>query len=299
MNKEMTTNQNYSRARTQAERVKGRAFWREVLAKVRGVPNELLPFEEVRAHFAAGESYGGVRPIPIQQIVGSVDRYRDFDHYFLPRVNAPINRWIGIRHARLEGVELPAIQVYKIGEVYFVKDGHHRVSVAKEEGQKFIDAEIIELNVPVNPSSGDSLKDMVIKGEYGRFLLATNLGELRPDSDISFSVPGRYDILLDHIRTHQYYLGTTYNREFSWDEAVQSWYDTLYLPVVKEIREHNVLRRFPGRTEADLYLWVMDHRYNLSQIIGQDVGEDVAAQDYAENYAPSLLRRVWQRLRGG
>ena len=291
-------NRNYSRARTQAERVKSRAFWREVLAKLRGVPNELLPFDEVRPHFAAGESYSGVRAIPIHQIVGSVDRYRDFDHYFLPRMNTPLNRWIGIRHARLDGVELPAIQVYKMGDVYFVKDGHHRVSVAKEEGQQFIDAEIIELNVPIDPSPGDSLKDMVIKGEYGRFLLATNLGELRPDSDITFSVTGRYDILLDHIRTHQYYLGTTYQREFRWDEAVQSWYDTLYLSVVKEIREHHMLRRFPGRTEADLYLWVMDHRYNLSQILGQDVGEDLAAQDYAENYAPSPWRRVWQRLRG-
>ena len=79
---------------------------------------------------------------------------------------------------------------------------------------------------------------------------------------------------------------------------MQSWYDTLYLSVVKEIREHHMLRRFPGRTEADLYLWVMDHRYNLSQILGQDVGEDLAAQDYAENYAPSPWRRVWQRLRG-
>jgi hypothetical protein len=286
------------RARHDAERVRNRAFWHQVLHTLRGLPNELLPFDAVRHLYPQSESYGGVKAIPIHQIVGSVDRYRDFDHYFLPRFDLPLNRWIGIRRARLEGLELPAIQVYKVGDIYFVKDGHHRVSVAREEGQKYIDAEVIELNVAVPPDADDSLKDIIIKGEYGKFLEATQLKQLRPEADIMFTVTGRYDVLIEHIRTHQYYLGLEIKRDIAWAEAVQSWYDRIYKPVVAEIRQHDILERFPGRTEADLYLWIMDHRYFLRQELGEDVGSEQAARDYAEHYAPSWLERLWQRLRG-
>ena len=286
------------RAKQDAERMRNRAFWNQVFTSVRGIPNELLAFDEVKKLYPSSESYGGVKAIEIDQIVGSVDRYRDFDHYFLPRFKMPLNRWVNIRRARLDGVELPAIQVYKVGDIFFVKDGHHRVSVAKDEGQRYIDAEIIELNVPVELSPKDSLKDLIIKSEYSRFLEATGLNELRPMHDeILFSVTGRYDVLLEHIQAHLYYLGKTYKRDFSWQEAVMSWYDTLYCPVITEIREHHMLKRFPGRTEADLYLWIMDHRFYLAQASGADVGTEQAAKDYAAHYAPNPLRRLWQRVR--
>ncbi len=285
------------RARRDAEKARGRAFWRNVLSNLRGIPNELLPFSAVRELYPNSESYGGVRPILIQQIVGSVDRYRDFDHYFLPRVDHTLERWIGIRQAGLEGVELPAIQVYKVGDIYFVKDGHHRVSVARNAGQKYIDAEIIELNVTVPPGGADSLKDIIIKGEYSRFLEQTGLDRVRPGHyPILFTVTGRYDTLIDHIRTRQYYLGLKYQRDVSWEEAVGSWYDRLYKRVVDEAREHGVLRRFPGRNEADLYLWIMDHRYYLTQRYGEDVGSEWAATDYAAHYAPAATKRLWQRV---
>ena len=286
------------RAKQDAERMRNRAFWHQVFAFLRGVPSELLAFDEVRKLYPVAESYGGVKPIEIDRIVGSVDRYRDFDHYFFPRFKLPLNRWVNIRRARLEGVELPAIQVYKVGDIYFVKDGHHRVSVAKDEGQLFIDAEIIELNVPVHLSPKDSLKDLIIKGEYSRFLKATLLNELRPmHEDIIFSVTGRYDVLLEHIHTHQYYLGQMNRRDIGWEEAVLSWYDTLYYPVIYEIREHRMLRRFSGRTEADLYLWIMDHRFYLTQDLGEDVGTEQAARDYSAHYAPNVFMRLWRRVR--
>jgi uncharacterized ParB-like nuclease family protein len=292
------------RARRDAEKARSKAFWHNVTHSLRGIPNELLPFSAVRDLHPAAERYGGVKPIPIQQIVGSVDRYRDFDHYFLPRVGHTIERWAGIRQANLEGKELPPISVYKVGEVYFVKDGHHRVSVARNAGQKYIDAEIIELSVTVPPNSTDTLKEIIIKGEYADFLETTQLSRVRPDHyEILFTVTGRYDVLLDHIKTRQYYLGLKYQREVAWEEAVGSWYDRLYKRVVDESREHRVLDRFPGRTEADLYLWIMDHRYYLREKYGQDVGSERAATDFATRYAGSSARRAWQRAlvrwRGG
>lgn len=292
------------RARRDAERARGRAFWNQVAHSMRGLPNDLLPFSVVRNLRPSSERYGGVKPIPLEQIVGSVDRYRDFDHYFLPRVGHTLERWIGIRQAGLEGKELPPISVYKVGDVYFVKDGHHRVSVARNAGQAFIDAEIIEMSVSVPPNSTDTLKEVIIKGEYAQFLEKTELNRIRPDHyPILFTVTGRYDVLLEHITTHQYYLGLKHQRVIEWDEAVASWYDTLYKSVVDQAQRHNVLRRFPGRTDADLYLWIMDHRYYLSQRFGSDVGPERAATDFSERHAGTSTQRVWQRaltrLRGG
>jgi hypothetical protein len=285
------------RARRDAERIRYRAFWNEVFSKLRGVPNDLLAFEDIKQLYPSSESYAGVKTIEIEQIVGSVDRYKDFDHYFLPRVGLPLERWVRVRQAKIEGIELPAISAYKIGDIYFVKDGHHRVSVARDEGQSFIEAEIIELKVPIKLQPGDSMKDLIIRSENARFLDITKLAILRPDYEpIRFSVTGRYDLLLEHIRTHQYYLGSQYHREFGWEESVMSWYDTIYMPMIKEIREHRVLRRFPGRTEGDLYLWVMDHRHFLRQELGRDLGTDGATQDYLEHYSPPWWEQAWQKV---
>ncbi|MCA9838359.1 MAG: DUF4032 domain-containing protein [Trueperaceae bacterium] len=288
------------RARHDAERLRGRAFWNHIRRSLRGLPNELLPFDTIRKHFPLAEAYSGVQTIPIKNIVGSVDRYRDFDFYFLPRLSLPLNRWIGIRAARLEGKELPPIQVYKLGELYFVKDGHHRVSVGREDGQLYIDAEIIELKVPVALSEVDSLKELIIKGEYSQFLEHSRLKHLRPDHEpILFTVTGRYDLLLEHIITHQYYLAREHSRAFSWDEAVMSWYDTVYTPVVEEIKRFKVLDRFPGRNVADLYIWIMDHRHFVRQSSGQEISTYAALKDYSARYAPGWFQRLVQRVKLG
>lgn len=285
------------KARHDAEKLRGRSFWNQVRRSLRGMPNELLPFETVRKLYPNSEAYGGTQSILIKNIVGSVDRYRDFDFYFLPRLSLPLNRWIGIRSARLAGKELPAIQVYKIDELYFVKDGHHRVSVAREDGQIYIDAEIIELKIAVSLSETDSLKDLIIKGEYAHFLEQTRLKDLRPDHrEILFSVTGRYELLLEHIMTHQYYLASENQRAFTWDEAIMSWYDTIYLPVAEEVRRFKVLSRFPGRKEADLYVWIMDHRHYIRKTSGLDVSTQAATKDFSARYAPAWWRRLLQRL---
>lgn len=285
------------RAKQDAERLRAKAFWTEIFQLLRGLPNELLPFEAVRHLRPSSESYGGVRAIPLRQIVGSVDRYKDFGSYFLPRYRLPMDRWVRVRQAKLEGKELGAIQVYKVGEVYFVKDGHHRVSVALEEGQHYIDAEVIELAVSVPPDARDSLKDLILKGESAQFLEATGLLRLRPEHEpVRFSVPGRYDLLLEHIRTHQYFLGRERSQPVPWEDAVLSWYERVYLPVTAEIERYGVLRRFPGRTKADLYLWIMDHRHYLREQLGVDLGSQLATEHYVAQYAPGPLTRALRRF---
>ncbi len=274
-----------------------RAWLHDIMHWMRGEANELLPFDAVKELRPVGEHYVGIKPILVQAIIGSVDRYRDFDDSYLPKSEHNTDKWVNIRRLQLEGRSLPAIQVYKVGETYFVKDGNHRVSVAALEGQKYIDAEVIELDVIVPPERGDDLKDLIIKGEYAKFLIETKLETLRPEHDeILFSTPGRYDILLDHIKTRQYYLGLNLKRDVSWEEAVTSWYDKLYNHMILEIRESQALESF-NRTEADLYLWMMDHRYFLTEKHGEDVGSKISAESFIKNHSPSLLGRIKTSLK--
>lgn len=264
-------------AQFEAEALSRRVLIHDILRRLRGEDNDLLPYSAVSELRPKGESYKGLQTIEVDKIIGTVDRYGDFDAEFMPKEPYTLDRWTKLRHAQLEGTEFPPIDVYKVGDIYFVKDGNHRTALAKAQGQHFIDAYVIELDVPVDLDPDDTLKDLILKGEYAQFLEQTRLSELRPGHEpILFSKAGRYDVLLDHIRTHQYFMGLNQKRSISWEEAVSDWYDNLYLPTILEIRENGVMKNFPGRTEADLYLWISDHRYFLSQAIGHDVGPEEA-----------------------
>ena len=292
----LSTNQ----AKNEVERARLLADVHDFLSVLRGMNNELTPFDWVRHLAPEGEFQLGVQAIPVDHIIGSVDRYREFDRYYLPKEKYLDERWVGVRTAQLEGKELPPIQVYKVGELYFVKDGNHRVSVARRQGQAYINANIIELNVTVPPEEGDTLKDMIIKGEYAQFLRATNLDRVSPHhKEILFTKPGRYAKLTEHIKARRYYLDLKPGRErpVTWEEAVESWYRRLYSRIVENIEAHDVMHRFPGRTEADLYLWIMDHRYFLSEKYGHDVGSEMATLDFSKRFAPKLHKRLGQRMK--
>ncbi|AFD25040.1 ParB N-terminal domain-containing protein [Deinococcus gobiensis] len=292
----------FNQAKHEVERARFASDVRDLLAVLRRQPNELLPFDWVRHLAPDGEHTLGLQTIEVDHIIGSVDRYREFDRHYLPKEKHLDERWVGVRSAQLQGKELPPIQVYKVGELYFVKDGNHRVSVARRQGQKYIDAYVIELNVTVPPDEGDTLKDLIIKGEYAQFLKATDLDHVVPGHrPIMFTTPGRYEKLLEHIRTRQYFLDRKPGREgrppVTWEEAVESWYCRLYLRIVENLDLHDVMYRFPGRTEADLYLWIMDHRYFLTEKYGHDVGSEEATVDFREHYAPPVYKRLGQRMR--
>lgn len=279
----------------EAERLERRAALHVLLHRLKGEPNLLLPFHQALALRPKGEHPLGLCTIEVDKVVGSVDRYEDFDHRFLPKTPHTLERWKRLRALQLEGVELPPIEVYQVGEAYFVKDGNHRVALAKATGQKFIDAYVIALEVPVPVEASDTLKDLILKAEYAHFLEKTRLRELVPEAEeIRFTTLGRYDLLLDHIATRRYFKGLEENREIPWEEAVVDWYENLYKPTVEAIRRLGLLRDFPGRTEADLYLWVMDHRYFLAQELGVDPSPEEAARSYEARFGP-----LWKRLGGG
>ena len=151
------------------ERARQKAAIHDLLAAVNRRPNDLVPFHEIRKRLSPeGESYRGLQTVPIDQIVGSMDRFEDFDRTFLPRKKNTRGRWTNVDRAFYHDVRLPPIQLYKVGDIYFVKDGNHRVSVARERGVEFIDAEVIEGHVRVPLTSHDVDHRTVAAGRVRR-----------------------------------------------------------------------------------------------------------------------------------
>lgn len=246
--------------------VRRKAGVEAVLQLLRGRAPELLSFDAVQAALQAWQQTEKREPemIPLHKIVGSVGRYRDFTREFLPKESISSSRWQAVDAALHSQTGLPPIEVYQVGDAYFVKDGHHRVSVARANGFKDIEAYVTLLQTPVLITSDTQTEDLVLKAAQADFLRFTHLEELRPDAEVEVTEISSYYELIQHIEVHHYYLGLEQQRDIPWEEAVASWYDTVYLPVAAAIWASNILDRFPDRTAADLYLWVCRHRETLA-----------------------------------
>jgi len=266
-------------------RVKG--FFQRVLGSLSGQPQELLPFDEVREKLKlGGPIYRGVQDVPLDKIIGSVDRYQDFDRRFMPKQSHSEHKWQRVNRAWYREENLPPVMLYQVGEVFFVIDGHHRVSVARSHGQPTIEAEVRECRarVPVTPDiDADALERL---GDRVDFLERTRIDVLRPHSSIETTLLGGYDRLLEHIAVHRYYMGVEQGREIPEDEAVIDWHDTLYAPVAGVAEGSDLLAELPGRTSTDMYLWVMDHLHYLRNRAGGEVVDPItAAADFLERPA--------------
>lgn len=281
------------RAQADFSAARAKALFRELAALVTGRDNKLLAFETVREKLrVGGPIYRGVQAVRLDQIVGSVNRYRDFDRAFLPTQAHTADRWRKISRAWYDEVSLPPVLLYKVGGIYFVVDGNHRVSVAREQGQEYIDAEVreCEVKVPVTPNLGpDDLEELGAKVE---FLERTRLDDLRPAADITVTILGGYARMLEHVAVHRYFMGLDFRRDVAEAEAVEHWYDTVYSPVTRVIRASAVMQAFPNRTEADFYLWVLDHRHYL---VSQGKANLVEPGQVAEEFVRLYFRQTTLR----
>ncbi len=263
-------------------------FLRRLFALAQKEPALLLSFDWVKKKIRVqGWRYLGLQEVEVDKIVGSVDRYEDFTRAFLP-LQADELRQKRIDEALARGEVLPPVKLYKLGAVYFVVDGHHRVAAAKKTGAKFIDAEVEEFLTTVSLSPTDTEKDILLKAEYASFLDHTRLKELRPEAEILLSELSGYRKLLEHIDVHRYFRGLEEGREIPYAEAVASWYDRVYAPIVEAVRRTGILRKFPGRTEADLYVWLSEHLYYLAQERGLAPDLECTAREFAEKYGDRL-----------
>lgn len=305
--------QSQAKSREKFQHSTFRAQLADLLARISGESRDLVKFDEVAKKLRARQQIErGIQTVPLKQIVGSVGRYRDFTRRFLPRAGVNQERWTRIDAVMnsLEG--LPPVDLYKIGEVYFVKDGNHRISVACVNGVTSIEAYVAELpiqaSIPEPLTLDDFARDQwILKAEYADFLNRTDFDKIRSDHQIRVTEPGRYENLLRHIEVHRYLFNKSVEQQgkenfMTWAEAVASWYDQVYMPVVNAIHHFDLLKDFPRRTETDLYVWITQHREKLSlryQLAPLDPEAAVTtfAQTHSERPVVHALQMIRHRLR--
>lgn len=254
--------------------IRTRAFLQEMVNLLRGQSAELLSFEDIRARLRLREeSYKGLQDIPLEKIQGSVGRYKDFTRGFLPRSNNMRERWSRV-YATVNSMEgAPPIEVYKVGDVYFVRDGNHRVSVARQIGAKTIQAHVTELPTSVHVDENTTLEELDAASAYIAFLDETELPRTRPHHQpLRLSEPSRYPELMGHIYLHQKVLEQIRGEAVSTAEAAADWYDKVYRPAVTLIRKYDMLTliKEAGRTETDLYMWMVDHLREVRRQFGNE-----------------------------
>jgi nucleotide-binding universal stress UspA family protein/uncharacterized ParB-like nuclease family protein len=278
-------------------RARRKADLQEVVARLTGRPASLLSYEEVRQRLKVEETgKRTLQEIPLDAIVGSVGRYKDFTRKFLPRLESDKERWARVKES-VDAMGLQPVDVYQVGQVYFVLDGHHRVSVAKQIGAETILANVIEVHTKVHLSPKDQPDDLIIKAEYADFLEHTHLDQFRPKAEMKVTAPGRYKSIEEQIQIFGYNLSQ--EQEIPYEEVVTRWYDEIYTPVVQVIRQRGILREFPGRTEADLYLWVSKHRQELVDELGWGIDSETASVDLVNQFSSKpkrMLSRVSEKI---
>lgn len=279
------------------DHAKRQAFLQGVTALLRGQSADLLPFAEVQQKLGLHISRErGLQQVPLDKIVGSLGKYRDFTRAFWPKQEKLRERWKWIYVAAHSFGGLPPVELYQVGEVYFVKDGNHRLSVARELGNRLVEAYVTEFISPV-PLTVDTLDAdldaLVLALEREEFLQRTRILELRPEATLEVTEVGGYRRLQEHMAVPGYVLSQERQQDIAWEEAVTIWYDDVYLPVVATIHQHNLHESFPTNTDADLYLWLMENRSYLEQGPEKEAAVAVAARGFVEKYTPRL-QWVWE-----
>ena len=283
-------------ARNDFQRALFKAFLHRVWDSLSGQRTTLLSYDDIKEKLhIGGPIYRGVQTVRVDQIAGSLNRYHEFDRIFLPASDKLADRWQSVNRAFYQDISLPPVVLYKVGDVYFVVDGHHRVSVAREKGQEFIEAEVRECATRVNITPDIKPEDLEILEDKVHFLERTSLDRLIPEANIKLTIPDGFDRMLEHIAVHRYFMGLDLKRDISEEEAVRHWYETVYLPVVNVIRETNILKEFPGKTEGDLYLWVLDHQHYLAEEEGIPLQPPA---DAARSFVEEGVKKPARKKRG-
>lgn len=274
-------------AKSDFQRARQQAIFQTVISRLTGKPTDLLLFDEVRQKLKAIEgTHRELKPIPLDAIVGTVGRYQDFNRQFLPTTSSSEDRWARVKVVMESSVALDPIEVYQLGEAYFVIDGNHRVSIAHQMGFTEIEAFVRTVRTRVPFPANAAPEDLILLAEYADFLEQTRLDELRPRADLRLTAPGHYGFLLQQIEVQHFLMELSLGGEVSYQDAVCQWYDGVYLPLVEMIRTRNLLEKFPTRTEADFFVWLLDHQAQLSSEVGWRIQPEAALDDLIAYLTP-------------
>ncbi|MFY2789126.1 chromosome partitioning protein ParB [Rhodococcus sp. KRD162] len=222
--------------------------------------NTILPFDEVVAALGkVGERHLGLQVIRVETIVGSVDRTRDFDRFFRPTSARIRERWQRLAAAQRRGEAMPPIQVYRIGGMHFVVDGHHRVSIAFAMHRTSIDAVVTEIITRISPEGITRRGDLLIKDHRRIFLSRVPLvGRAR--EAVQVTDPFDYAQLSESVEAWGFRLMQEVGEFVDRGTVARRWFGEEYLPVVRMVRAAEILE---DRTDAEAYLWMSRERYRL------------------------------------
>lgn len=261
----------YRQALDDFRRARSKAAMQRFWAGIRGRSLDLLPYDEISTKLrAVSRTDRGIKQVPLKDIVGSVNRIQDFDRNFLPLRDDDIYRWADVKTAMTSPLAkgVPPVSLYQIGDAYFVLDGNHRVSIAKEMGMETIEAYVTEIKTKVPISSTLTSDELIQKAAYVNFLEDTKIDQILPGVDFSLHLIENYPLLKEHINVHQYYMGIEKNRPVSYEEAVRHWYETIYSPVTAIIESSGLHHALRDLTVTDLYLWLLDQQNALQSDLG-------------------------------
>ena len=245
-----------------------RARRRRVLARLSAIlrlsPGDvdvMLPFDEVvDALGRVGERDAGMRSIALHRIVGTVDRGKEFDREFRPTSSRARMRFERIAEAQRRGVSMPPIDVYAVGELYFVRDGHHRVAVARAQGRDTIDAHVVEVVTRVPADGSMSLEDLPLKSHERLFLERVPLPPAAREK-LKVSDPLDYGGLAEGVEAWGFRLIQREQRFLDRAEVARRWFAEEYEPVVAMLREAELIGR--RETETDAYQRLSSERYRI------------------------------------
>ena len=288
-------------AREDFRQARRQAALQQVWASIRGESTNLLAFNQISRDLEAGEiSEAGIQEISLDAIVGSVGRYEDYTRSFLPKLDSDEERWVKVRE-QIERKGISPIDVYRLGEAYFVKDGNHRVSIARQLGNKTILAKVTDVSARVELNPDDDPDLIICKVRHARFLKITDLDKHHPSSALLMKVPGHYENLIEQIKAQQHLMNLDpVKDEATIEEAAVAWYERAYRPLTKLIRRQGLDKHFPELTETDLYVLVTKHRQEMKQDLNYPVDVVAVADDLAMRKSKEpgqVLDRISSRIR--
>jgi hypothetical protein len=257
-------------------RARRRATLARMAARLRGEPDDVrmvLPYEEVVAALGyVSERAAGSEVVALESIVGTVDRGREFDRSFRPTSGRVRSRWEHIAGAMRRGESMPPVDLVRIGEIYFVRDGHHRVSVARALGRTDIDAYVTEVVTRLGAERAITLVDLPIKSHERVFFERVPLPDhARPE--IALSDPWDYGKLAEAVEAWGFRTSQDRGEPISRRETAYLWLENEYRPVVEMLREADLVG---ARTETEAYMQISAERYRLLR--GQPWDEEVVAR---------------------
>ncbi len=275
-------------AHTDFSRARRRHRLSDLAARLRREPddvNVILPFDEVGAALGKrGERRLGLQTIPLDSIVGTVDRTREFDRSFRPTSRRVRRRWEGIAKAMRRGQEMPPIDVYRVGDLHFVIDGHHRVSVARQLGLELIDANVTEIVTEVPVGGAIRVGDLAVKSQERLFYERVPLPRAARER-IKFNEKWRYAELAEGVEAWGFRAMQAEGGFMDRATVARRWFDEEYLPVVELLREEGLIGR---GTEAEAYTRVVELRYMLLRTHAWD--EQVFARLREEMQRPEATK---------